>query len=86
MVSVFWHDMDVQQIRLALVVNGPYPHRPCFWERVATPLPPEPKREEHIIDGSEVRFVPIGNDKIEIALAGAAKHRATANMFDRRIR
>ena len=78
--------MDVEQKRLALVVDGSGPHRPRLRERVAIPLAPEPEREERVIDGGEVRIVAIGNDEIEIALAGATRHGATANVLDCRIR
>jgi hypothetical protein len=84
--SAFWHDVDVQQVRLTLVVDGSDPHRPRLRERIAIPLPPEPEPEEHVVDGAEMRIVAIRNDEIEISLAGSARHRAATDVLDRRIR
>ena len=78
--------MDVQQKRPPFVVDGPDPHRPRLRERVAIPLPSEPEREEHVIDGVPMRLVAVGYGEIESSLAGAARHGATADVLDCRIR
>src|ERR687898_871496 len=80
------NDMDVQQIRLALGVDGSDPHRPRLWERVAIPLAPEPEREEHVIDMAEVGIVAVRNDEIEISLARTARHGATTDVLHCRSR
>jgi hypothetical protein len=68
------------------VIEGSGPHRPRLRERVAIPLPPEPEREERLIDGGKMSIVAIGNDEIEKALARTTRHGATPNVLDRRIR
>src|SRR5688500_4708099 len=77
--------MNVQQKRLAVVVDSPGPHRPRLRKRVAIPLATKPEREERVIDGGEVGIVAIGNDEIEIPLAGATGHEATTDVLDHRI-
>jgi hypothetical protein len=77
--------MDVQQKRLALFVDSADPQRPRLRKWIAIPLPPEPEREEHDIDGVKVRCVAVGNRKIESALASTARHGATADMLHPRI-